>query len=379
MNIVSPHDFREVARRRLPRFLFDYADGGAYQEATLRRNVEDLASLSLRQRVLSGSGQLELATTLFGRSLALPLVLGPVGIAGMYRRRGETQAAVAARNAGVPFCVSTVALCSLEEVAAAAGHDSLWFQLYVIRDRGFMRDMLARARAVGAQALVFTVDMPVPGVRYRDGHSGMSGRWASWQRSLQALTKPAWSWDVGLLGRPHRLGNLSTVLGRSSGLRDYMGWLGSNFDPSIMWKDLEWIRSEWPGSLIIKGVMEAADAREAAALGADGIVVSNHGGRQLDSVASTARAVPRVVEAVGDRVTVLADGGVRSGLDVIKMLALGARGILLGRAWVYALAAGGRAGVAQLLDLMAAEMRVAMTLTGVSKVSAIGSAILDTD
>jgi L-lactate dehydrogenase (cytochrome) len=376
MIISSTLDFREAARRRLPRFLFDYADGGAYAERTLRRNVDDLADIALRQRVLSGAAEIDLSTTLFGRRQALPVALGPVGISGMFRRRGEVQAARAASAAGIPFCLSTVSICSLGEVTRAVP-SPIWFQLYVIRDRAFMRDLLATARDQGAEALVFTVDMPVPGARYRDAHSGMSGPNAALRRVLQAMGKPGWAWDVGLNGRPHRLGNLEPVLGKASGMNDYMGWLGANFDPSITWSDLDWIRSEWNGPLIIKGILDPADAREAAAIGADGIVVSNHGGRQLDGVRSSARALPGIAEAVGDRLTVLADSGVRSGLDVVRMLALGAEGVLLGRAWLYAMAARGEAGVTLLLDLIAKEMKVAMTLTGVRSIAEIDRALLD--
>ena len=371
MIISSTLDFREAARRRLPRFLFDYADGGANNEHTLQRNVLDLAEVPLRQRVLMGGGEVNLSTTLFGQERPLPVMLGPVGIAGMYRRRGETQAARAASKVGIPFCLSTVSLCSLAEVVQAAGSGSVWFQLYVIRDRAFMRDLLATAESAGVQALVFTVDMPVPGARYRDAHSGMSGPRAPLRRILQTLGKPGWAWDVGLHGRPHRLGNLEPVLGKASGLNDYMGWLGSNFDPSIVWKDLDWIRSSWKGPLIIKGILDPEDARAAADIGADGIVVSNHGGRQLDGVLSSARALPAIADAVGDRLTVLADSGIRSGLDVVRMLALGARGVLLGRAWLFALAARGEAGVAQLLELISREMRVAMTLTGAHSIADI--------
>lgn len=374
MIISSANDFREAARRRVPRFLFDYADGGANAEETLRRNVSDLAGVALRQRVLKDVASIDLKTTLFGQEIALPVALGPVGISGMYARRGEVQAARAAATTGIPTCLSTVSICSIEEVARSA--DPFWFQLYVIRDRAFMRDLIARAKAAGARALVFTVDMPVPGSRYRDAHAGMSGPYAPLRRALQAIGRPRWSWDVGLRGRPHMLGNLLPVLGRDSGLNDYMGWLGRNFDPSIQWKDLDWIREVWDGPLIIKGILDPDDAREAAAIGADGIVVSNHGGRQLDGVLSSARALPAIADAVGDRLTVLADGGVRSGLDVVRMLALGAHGVLLGRAWVYALAAQGEAGVAKLLELIAKEMTVAMTLTGVNRIDAIDRSIL---
>jgi len=382
MIISSPTDFREAARRRVPRFLFDYADGGAFGEFTLRRNVADLSAIALRQRVLQGSAGISLATTLFGTEYSLPVILGPVGIAGMYRRRGEAQAARAAASAGIPFCLSTVSLCSLSEVARAVAKEGeednarLWFQLYVIRDRAFMRDLLQTAKALNVRTLVFTVDMPVPGARYRDAHSGMSGPRAPLRRLLQAMGKPAWAWDVGFRGRPHRLGNLEPVLGKANGLNDYMGWLGANFDPTIRWGDLEWIRANWSGPLIIKGILDSEDARAAADLGAEGIVVSNHGGRQLDGVLSSTRVLPAIVDAVQDRLTVLADSGVRSGLDVVRMLAMGAKGVLLGRAWLFALAARGGGGVTQLLDLIAGEMRVAMTLTGVQRIADINASIL---
>ena len=376
MIISSTLDFREAARRRLPRFLFDYADGGAISEQTLQRNVSDLAEVALRQRVLTGGGEVNLRTTLFGHERPLPVMLGPIGIAGMYRRRGEAQAARAARTAGIPFCLSTVSLCSLAEVVHAADGQHVWFQLYVLRDRSFMRDLLATAQSLGVQALVFTVDMPLPGARYRDAHSGMSGPRAPLRRLLQAIGKPGWAWDVGLHGRPHRLGNLEPVLGKASGLNDYMGWLAANFDPSILWKDLEWIRAGWKGPLIIKGILDPEDARAAADIGADAIVVSNHGGRQLDGALSTARALPPIVDAIGDKLTVLVDSGIRSGLDVVRMLALGAQGVLLGRAWLYALAARGETGVTQLLDLIAAEMRVTMTLTGVNRICDINRSLI---
>ncbi|ROT97511.1 alpha-hydroxy-acid oxidizing protein [Altererythrobacter sp. FM1] len=374
MIVSSANDFREAARRRVPRFLFDYADGGAYSEQTLHHNVADLADIALRQRVLKDVASIDLKTTLFGRQIDLPVALGPVGIAGMFARRGELQAARAAKAGGVPMCLSTVSICSIEDVSQRA--DPFWFQLYVIRDRDFMKDLIARAKAAGAEALIFTVDMPVPGARYRDAHSGMSGPNAPLRRVLQAIGKPIWAWDVGLWGRPHTLGNLAPVLGKDSGLNDYMGWLGRNFDPSIQWKDLDWIRQEWDGPLIIKGILDPDDAREAAAIGADGIVVSNHGGRQLDGVWSSARALPEIADAVAGKLTVLADGGVRNGLDVVRMLALGADGVLLGRAWLWALAAQGEAGVARLLQLIAAEMHVAMTLTGVNRIDEIDRSIL---
>jgi L-lactate dehydrogenase (cytochrome) len=374
MKAASVLDYRRLARRRLPRFLFEYIDGGSYAEVTLRRNVADLERIALRQRVLRDVSSLDLSTELFGQKLALPLALAPIGLAGLNARRGEVQAARAAEAAGVPFCLSTVSACPLDEVARAVDRP-LWFQLYMIRDRAFMRDLLAKAREAGCSTLVFTVDMPVPGTRYRDYRSGLAGApglGGAARRFWQAALRPAWAWDVGLMGRPHSLGNVAPVLGKKSGVEDFFAWMRANFDPSISWKDLEFIRSEWSGPLVLKGVLDVEDAREAAALGADGIVVSNHGGRQLDGTPSTASALPPIVDAVGGDLTVLADGGVRSGLDVVRMLALGARGVLLGRAWAYALAGGGGQGVTHMLQLVEAEMRVAMALTGATSIAQIG-------
>ena len=368
MIISAPTDFREAARRRLPPFLFHYIDGGANAEHTLRRNVEDLADIALRQRVLRDVAELRLDTALFGRTLAMPVVLAPVGLTGMYARRGEVQAARAAATAGVPFTLSTVSVCAIAEVQAASSAP-IWFQLYVLKDRGFMRDALERAQAAGVETLVFTVDMPVPGSRYRDRHSGMSGPNAAFRRMVQAATHPRWSWDVGLRGRPHDLGNISAYRGMPTALEDYIGWLGANFDPSIAWRDLEWIRDLWKGSIVIKGILDPEDARDAVRFGADGIVVSNHGGRQLDGVLSSARALPAIADAVGGSLKILADSGIRSGLDVVRMIALGADAVMIGRAFIYALAARGEAGVAELLTLFATEMRVAMTLTGAKSIA----------
>src|SRR4051812_7345707 len=375
MRISSASDFREAARRRLPRFLFDYIDGAAYAEQTARRNVEDLAEVALRQRVLRDVSTIDLSTTLFGARQALPVMLGPVGLSGMYARRGEAQAARAASAKGVPVCLSSLSVCGLREVAAASALP-VWFQLYIIKDRGYMAELLAVARELGCAGLMFTVDLPMPGARYRDLHSGLSGRHARWRRLGQALAHPGWAMAAGLLGRPPGLGNFAPVLGRKSGLEDYVGWIGRNFDASITWRDIDWIRTHWSGPLVIKGILDPDDARRAVEVAADGIVVSNHGGRQLDGVLSTARVLPLIAEAVGGRTTLLVDGGVRSGLDVLRMLALGADGILLGRAWAYALAAAGGAGVTRLLDIFAAELRIGMALTGVTRMGDVGPDIL---
>jgi len=280
------------------------------------------------------------------------------------------QAARAAAKKGIPFTLSTVSVCPIEEVAPAIDRP-MWFQLYVLKDRGFMRNALERAQAAGVKTLVFTVDMPVPGARYRDAHSGMSGPHAAARRMLQAVTHPQWAWDVGLNGKPHDLGNVSAYRGKPTTLEDYIGWLGANFDPSISWKDLEWIREFWKGPMIIKGILDPEDAKDAVRFGADGIIVSNHGGRQLDGVLSTTRALPAIADAVKGDITVLADSGIRTGLDVVRMIALGADSVLLGRAFVYALAAAGEAGVVNLLELIEKEMRVAMTLTGAKTIADI--------
>ncbi|WP_291363690.1 FMN-dependent L-lactate dehydrogenase LldD [Acetobacter sp. UBA5411] len=372
MIISAPSDYREAARRRLPPFLFQYIDGGSYTEHTMGRNISDLSDLALRQRILRNVSNLSTQTELFGHRLSLPAALAPVGLTGMYVRRGEVQAARAAAKKGIPFTLSTVSVCPIEEVQSQSPQP-IWFQLYVLKDRGFMKNVLERAKAAGIGTLVFTVDMPTPGARYRDAHSGMSGPYAPLRRYLQAVTHPHWAWNVGLRGRPHDLGNISVYRGSPTKLEDYIGWLAGNFDPSIGWKDLEWIREFWTGPMIIKGILDPEDAQDAVRFGADGIVVSNHGGRQLDGVLSSCRALPPIVEQVKGKLAILTDSGVRSGLDIARMVALGADAVLLGRAFVYALAANGQAGVENLISLMEKELQVAMTLTGASSIADITS------
>jgi L-lactate dehydrogenase (cytochrome) len=367
---ASVGDYRALAKARLPHFLFEYIDGGSYDEVTLRRNVEDLRSVALRQRVLRDVSSIDLTTELFGHSWKMPVGLSPVGIAGLYARRGEVQAAKAAELAGVPSSLSTVGACSVEEVAKA--RQGFWFQLYFVKDRAFVSSMIERAQAAGCGALILTVDLAVPGSRYRDARAVVGGP----RRLAGMLARPRWLWDVGIRGRPHSLGNLEAVIGREAVLEDFQAWIHRNFDASVTWKDVEWVRSKWAGPLIIKGILDPEDARTAAESGADAIQVSNHGGRQLDGALSTALALPAVADAVGGRVPVLADGGVRSGLDVVRMLALGADFVMLGRAWAYALAARGEAGVAHVLKLIDAEMRVAMALTACTSVQQISGDIL---
>ena len=299
-------------------------------------------------------------------------------MSGMYARRGEVQAARAASTAGVPFALSTLSICSVREVAGQL-KSPFWLQLYMIRDRAFLADMLEQGSEAGCSALLLTVDLPVSGSRYRDVRSGLSvpaGLGASFRRFCQSALKPSWAWQVGLHGRPHSLGNLEPVLGAKTGLEDYFGWIAVNFDPSVTWADLAWVRAQWPGPIVIKGILDPEDAKAAVENGADGIVVSNHGGRQLDGALSTAAALPGIAEKIGGRIPVLVDGGVRSGLDVVRMLALGADFVLLGRAWAYALAADGERGVARMLRLLEAEIRVAMALTGVSRIADIDREVL---
>jgi L-lactate dehydrogenase (cytochrome) len=359
-------DYRRLAESRLPRQLFDYIDGGAVDERTLAANREDLARLRLRQRVLRDVSRVETTTEIAGQAVTMPVVLAPVGLAGLMRRRGEVQAARAAEAAGIPFTLSTVGLCSLEEVRAAT-KAPFWFQLYMMRDRGHVRELLQRARGVGVQALVFTVDLAVVGSRYRDTRNGMGGglsAWGSMRSALNFAAHPRWLMDVALGGRPLLFGNLASYVASAKNIQQFRSWIDAQFDPSVTWRDIEWLRQEWPGTLIIKGILEPEDACAAADAGADGIVVSNHGGRQLDGAPSSISALPRVADAVDGRLEILMDGGVHSGQDVVKALALGARGVMIGRAWVYALAARGEAGVRHLLAQMRREIAVTLALTG---------------
>lgn len=378
MPSLTIEDYRIRARRRLPHFLFEYIDGGSGSESTLRANRVALDHRLLRQRVLRNVSAVSTRTSILGRDHALPLILAPVGLAGMNARRGECQAARAAEAAQLPFCLSTVSVCTLEEVRAATGA-SFWFQLYMIRDRALMRALLMRARAAGCETLVFTVDMPVPGTRYRDYRSGLAGApglRGALRRAAQAAARPRWAFDVGLRGRPHGLGNVVPALNGRTGLEDFFAWMRGNFDATVTWDDLREVRDLWPGKLVVKGLLDADDATSAIAVGADALVVSNHGGRQLDGALGTADALPAIVEAVKGRASVFVDGGVRSGADIVKMMALGADAVMIGRPWAYALAAGGERGVTDLVAMLRRDMEVTMALTGAVDVAAITPELL---
>ncbi len=375
---VTSGDYRRLAEKRLPRFLFDYIDGAAGEEVSMARNVDELREIRLEQRVMRDVGDIDTGAQLMGRDCAMPLILGPVALAGMYRRRGEAQAARAALQAGVPFTASTMGICSVEEVQEAAGGAS-WFQLYMLRDRAVVEGVLDRVEAAGVDTLVFTVDLPMLGKRYRDDHNGMmagglKGRAA---KALQLLTRPRWLYDVGIRGKPHDFGNLRGVIEGVHDLDGFKAFIDSQFDPTVTWKDIAWLRERWPRKLLIKGVMCADDAMAAVDCGADGVVVSNHGGRQLDCVASSVSKLPAVVEAVGGNAEVYLDSGVRNGTDVVKAVALGAKGVLIGRPWAFALGARGEAGIRDLLRVIRNEIANSMALMGVRRIADLHPGLVD--
>lgn len=371
-------DYREKARARLPGFLFDYLDGGATNEQTLRANEADWANIHLRQRVLVNVDKVDTTTTLAGQACSMPVALAPLGLAGMMVQRGEVQAVRAANAAGIPFTLSTVGICPVEEVQAATT-EVAWFQLYMIRDRARVAALLDKAWAAGCRTLVFTVDLPLPGMRHRDFRNGLAstGPRSKLLRIQQLLSRPGWLWNVAVRGGPLSFGNLSDAVPNASNLDAFKEWIDTQFDPTVTWADIEWIRDHWQGKLLLKGILDVEDARQAVQVGSDGIVVSNHGGRQLDGVASGAGKLPDIVAAVGAQTEILVDGGVRSGTDVFRALALGAQGVMIGRPWAYALAGGGEAGLTRLLASWQQELRLAMTLTGVTRIADIGTDQLD--
>lgn len=372
--ITSVSDLRELARTRVPRAIFDYADRGSYDEITIRRNRQDLDALTFRQRVMVDVSQQQLATTLVGQASNLPLAIGPTGLTGLFHANGEIHGARAAAQAGIPFCLSTMSICSIEDVRAAT-KTPFWFQLYLMRDRGFNEELIARAQAAQCPVLMLTLDMQVQGMRRRDPKNGLSiPPRLTLRNALDIATKPSWALGV-LMGKRRTFGNLQGRIGGDD-LRTLSEWIGKQFDTSATWKDVEWVRARWPGKLILKGVLDAEDARLAVATGADALVVSNHGGRQLDGGASTIAALPEVADAVQQRCEVLFDGGIMSGQDLLKALALGARGGLIGKAFLYALAAQGEAGVLKAIDLIRRELQVNLSLVGRTDVQQVDREIL---
>jgi len=376
---ISVEDYRRRAKRRLPRFLFDYIDGAANAEETMACNVSEFSRYRLKQYVMRDVSKIDTRTTLMGQAASMPLALAPVGMAGMMARRGEVQGARAAERAGVPFTTSTVGICPVEEIRAAT-RAPFWFQLYMLRDREFVLELLARARAAGCATLVFTVDLPVPGMRLRDFRNGMLG--GGWKgrlsQALQLATSPLWAWDVGIKGKPHSFGNLRDKVANPEDLTAYKAFVDSQFDSSVTWQDIRWLRDHWTGKLLIKGVMEVDDGKAAVDAGAEGVIVSNHGGRQLDGIAASLAKLPAMVQALGTQAEVYLDGGVRSGIDVVKAVALGARGVLIGRPWVWAAAGAGEQGLFDLLQLFQREIAVAMALMGVNEVQQINAELVET-
>jgi L-lactate dehydrogenase (cytochrome) len=375
MMIQSIGDLRELARRRIPRAMFDYADGGSYEERTLRRNAADLDALSFRQRVMVDVADIRLATTLLGGGVSMPLAIAPTGLAGFFHADGEILGARAAAAFGIPFCLSTMSICSIEDVRAATTQP-FWFQQYLMRDRGFNQELIDRAGAAQCSALMLTLDLQVLGARRRDPRNGLSiPPKLTLRNAFDLATKPAWTRGV-LFGKRRTFGNLAGRIGGTSGIRTLAEWTATQFDATANWRDVEWVRSRWPGKLILKGILDPQDARFGVAAGADAIVVSNHGGRQLDGAPSTIASLPAIADAVGGRCEVLFDGGIRSGQDVAKALALGARAGLIGKSFLFALAAGGQAGVTQALGILRDELRVTLALTGTRDVASAGPQML---
>ncbi|HEY1474913.1 MAG TPA: alpha-hydroxy acid oxidase [Pseudolabrys sp.] len=374
-NITCIEDLRQVARRKVPRAFFDYAEAGSYNEETLRGNRADLEGIKLRQRVLVDVSSRNLATTVVGQKVSAPFVLAPIGLCGMQHGNGEILSAQAANETGIPFTLSTMSICSIEDVAEAT-RKPFWFQLYVIKDRGFSKDILARAAAAKCNALVLTVDLQVLGQRHRDIKNGMTvPPEIRIKNIIDVATKPAWAWSI-LNGKRKTFGNLAGHVKGMENVNSLGTWIQSQFDPALNWQDVEWIKSIWPGKLILKGILDVDDAKTAVKLGADAIVVSNHGGRQLDGAPSSISALPGVADAVGSDTEVLFDGGIRSGADAMRALALGARACMIGRAYIYGLGAYGQAGVAKAIDILKNELSVTMALTGTNTIADIGRHVI---
>src|SRR5271166_5603326 len=368
-------DLRQAARRRVPRAFFEYAEGGSYAEQTLNANRADLEAVKLRQRILVDVSKRSTHSTILGEPVSLPLALAPIGLCGMQHGDGEILACRAAQEANIPFCLSTMSICSIEDVAQAVDKP-FWFQLYVMKDRGFVRALIERAAAAECSALVLTVDLQVLGQRHCDIRNGMTlPPQVTLANVIDVATKPAWALSI-LQGRRKTFGNLAGHVRGMENVKSLAQWTNGQFDPALSWKDVEWVRSLWPGKLILKGILDVEDAKTAAETGADALVVSNHGGRQLDGAPSSISALPPIVEAVGSQIEVMFDGGIRTGQDVLRAIALGARGCLSGRAYIYGLGAGGEDGVAKAIEILAKELDVSMALTGTKSVRDIDRGVI---
>ena len=374
-HITCIEDLRQLHKRRVPKAFFDYADRGSYTEDTLRANSEDLAQIKFRQRILVDVSKRDLSSTILGEPAAMPLILAPVGLLGMQHGDGEIHACRAAQTAGIPFTQSTMSICSIEDIAAAVDKP-FWFQLYVMKDRGFIKSLIERAIAAKCSALVLTVDLQLIGQRHQDIKNGMTvpPEW-SLSKLIDFASKPAWVSGV-LQGKRRTFGNLAGHLKVSDDITSLSTWINSQFDTSLNWNDIDWIRSIWPGKLILKGILDVEDAELAAKTGAQAIVVSNHGGRQLDGAPSSIEVLPEIVEAVGSQMEIMFDGGIRSGMDVMRALALGAKSCMIGRAYAYGLGAGGQAGVAKALDILQKELLTTMGLCGVNTIGEIDDKVL---
>lgn len=373
--VNSIADLRELARRRIPRAIFEYADRGSYDEITFHRNRNDLEALEFRQRVLVDVSNQHLATTFLGQPAAIPVAIAPTGLTGLFHADGEMLGARAAEAFGIPFCLSTMSICSIEDVRGATTKP-FWFQLYMMRDRSFSAELIERAKAAQCSALVLTVDLPIQGLRRRDPKNGLSiPPRLTLGNMLDVATKPGWALSV-LTGRRRTFGNLAGRMSGTGGLLTLAQWIATQFDPAATWQDIQWVRDRWPGKLIVKGILDSHDAEAACVAEVDGIVVSNHGGRQLDSAPSSISVLPEIAATVNGRCEILFDGGVQSGQDVLKALALGARGCMIGKAFLYALAAMGERGVTAALDIISKELQISLGLTGCNDVRTVSPAVL---
>jgi L-lactate dehydrogenase (cytochrome) len=374
--ITNIEDLRVLAQKRVPRMFYDYADCGSWTEGTYKANESDFQKIKFRQRVAINMDNRSTASTMIGQKVSMPVALAPVGLTGMQHADGEIKAANAAKAFGVPYTLSTMSICSIEDVAAGTGNHPFWFQVYVIRDRGFIERLIERAKAANCSALVLTLDLQIIGQRHKDLKNGLS---APPKPTLANLINLAtkWRWGMGMLGTPRR--GFGNIIGHVDGVTDpsnLSAWTSQQFDPTLNWADVEWIKKRWGGKLILKGIQDVEDARLAVESGADALIVSNHGGRQLDGAESSINALPPIVDAVGKQIEVHMDGGVRSGQDVLRAVALGAKAVYIGRPYIYGLGAMGEAGVTKALEIIHKEMDITMALCGKTRIETIDKSIL---